>query len=97
MPPITLNPERLPQPRRSLFQRAFDAAAALVQHVRVDHRRLHVGMAQQLLDRADVVARLQQVRGEAVPRRVAASPLNNAGLPDSFKKRFKALGQEQQT
>ena len=40
--------------------------------MRVDHRRRHVRVAEQLLHRADVVAGFQQVRREAVPQRVAA-------------------------
>ena len=38
--------------------------------MRVDHCRLNVLMAQQFLNRADVVASLQQVRGERVPQGV---------------------------
>jgi len=32
----------------------------------VDHRRLHIAVAEQLLHGADVVAGLQQVRGKGV-------------------------------
>jgi hypothetical protein len=32
----------------------------------VDHRRLHVGVAQQLLDRTDIVAVFEKVRGEGM-------------------------------
>jgi hypothetical protein len=35
-----------------------------IEHVGVDHRRRHIGMSQQFLHRADVVAGLQQVRRE---------------------------------
>ncbi len=40
-----------------------------------DHRRAHVLVPEQLLDRADVVPALQQVRRDAVPQRVAARSL----------------------
>ncbi len=51
---------------------------ALLHHVRVDHRRLHVRLTQQLLHRVDIVATLQQVGGEAMARRVAAGRLGDA-------------------
>ena len=47
--------------------------------MRVHHGRRHVGVAHQLLDGADVVARLQQVRGERVPQGVAGGWLGQAG------------------
>lgn len=48
--------------------------------VRVDHRRLHIRVTQQLLDRADVVPILQQVRRETVPKRVAGHALGQLRL-----------------
>jgi hypothetical protein len=59
----------------SEVERALDAAAAPVQDVRVDHRRAHVGVPEQLLDGPDVVPGLQQVRRERVPERVAGGRL----------------------
>jgi len=50
-----------------------------LQDVGVDHRRLHVGVPKELLDGADVVAVLEQVRGERVPQRVAAGVFLDAG------------------
>ena len=50
----------------------------------VDHRRGHVLVAEQLLDGADVVARLRQVRREGVAERVATHMLDNAGPADSL-------------
>ena len=41
----------------------------------VDHRRLHVRVSEQLLNRADVVAVFGQVRGEAVAEGVTTSRL----------------------
>src|SRR6266446_9915584 len=51
-------------------ERAFHAPAALVEHVRVDHRRGNVLMPKELLDRAYVVAGLEQMGREAVSQYV---------------------------
>src|SRR3954447_3693375 len=56
---------RLPPVRRPP-----DPAPATIQHVRVDHRRAHVLVAEELLHRADVVAVLEKVRGERVAQAV---------------------------
>jgi hypothetical protein len=47
---------------RQIVQRAGHTLPALLEHVRVDHRGGHIGMAQQFLDGADVRAPLQEVR-----------------------------------
>jgi hypothetical protein len=54
-----------------LIERAPHATPALVEHVRIDHRRAHIAMTQELLDRTDIVARFEQVGRERVPQRVA--------------------------
>jgi hypothetical protein len=54
---------------------AAHAESASVQHVRVDHRSCHVAVAEQLLDGADVVAALQKVGRERVPKAVAGGGL----------------------
>ena len=46
----------------------------------VDHRRAHVGVAQQLLHRADVIAAFQKVRGEGVPKGVGRCRLDDTGI-----------------
>jgi hypothetical protein len=43
------------------------SVAALVEDMGVDHRRADVPMPEQFLNRPDVVAVFQQVRGECVP------------------------------
>jgi hypothetical protein len=43
------------------------SVAALVEDMGVDHRRADVPMPEQFLNRLDVVAVFQQVRGECVP------------------------------
>ena len=55
-----------------IIQRAGYTLAALLDHMRVNHRGGHVGMPQQFLDGADVRAPLQEVRRKAVPERVRA-------------------------
>jgi hypothetical protein len=49
---------------------AADGSAAAVEHVRVDHRRADIGVAEELLDSADVVARLEQLAREALAQSV---------------------------
>lgn len=51
------------RPCLDLVQRAHDPASAPVEDVGVDHRRLHVLVSQQFLDRPDVVAVLEEVVG----------------------------------
>ena len=54
--------EQLPQD----IHRASDAASATVEYVGIDHRRAYIAMPQQLLDRPDVVAVFEEVRGEGM-------------------------------
>src|SRR5581483_5964388 len=76
------------QARRSgfsqLIERTYYTLAAAVEHVRVDHRCRYVGVAEQLLHGADVVTRLQQVRGERVTQNVRRDLLGDAGTPRRF-------------
>lgn len=62
-----------------LVQRACHAATALVQHVGVDHRGRHIGMAEQFLHGTDVVAAFEQVGCEGVAQRVDADGLVQSG------------------
>ena len=57
---------------------AVDPFPSPVQDVGIDHRRLHVLMPEQFLNRADIIAIFQQVRGERVSQRVAAHRLGQA-------------------
>jgi hypothetical protein len=59
-------------------QRAPDAATAAVEDVGVDHRGRDVAVVQELLDGANVVAVLEEVRNEAVAQRVARGALGDA-------------------
>jgi hypothetical protein len=61
------------------IQRTEHAPPTSVEHVRVHLRGGHVLVPEQFLHRADVVAGLEQVRGERMPQRVAARRLGDAG------------------
>lgn len=65
-----------PIPRmRILIQRTPDAAFAVVGGVGVVHRPVYIPEPQQRLNRADVLAHFQQVRGERVTARMAGRRL----------------------
>ena len=55
-----------------VIEGTLDAEGAAVEDVGVDLGGADVGMAEQLLDGADVVAALEEVGGEAVAEAVAA-------------------------
>ena len=78
------------------IQRTHHAAPAAIEHVRVDHRRADVGMTEQLLHGANVVARFKQVRGERVAQRVWRGELVDACVPHRLAhrtlKRLIAMG-----
>jgi hypothetical protein len=65
--------------RSGAVERASHRQPAAVQHVSVDHGRLHVGVAEQLLNGPDVVAVLQEVGRERVPEGVARRRLREPG------------------
>jgi hypothetical protein len=52
-----------------------DPSPTPVQHVGIDHRRLHVPMPEQFLNGADIVAIFQEMSGERMAQRVAAGRL----------------------
>jgi len=62
----------------SFIQGTADAAATTVEDVRVDHCGADVAVAEEFLDRADVVAGFEEVGGEGVAQRVAACGLGDA-------------------
>lgn len=62
------------------INRAFDTSTAPVQHVHIDHRGLHVIVAEKLLHDANVIARLDQVRGKRMPERVTGYPFRHSRL-----------------
>jgi hypothetical protein len=52
----------------SLIQGIAHGQSAMIQHMRIHHRRLHIVVAQQWLHRPDIVALLEQMRRNAVPK-----------------------------
>ncbi len=75
-------------PRRSWLaihiEGAPDAAAAAIEDVCVDHGGADVVVAEEFLDRADVVAALEEVGGEGVPQGVTARGLGDVGAADGL-------------
>ena len=72
---------------RQPVERADDAAAATIQDMGVHHRGADVGVPEQLLDRADVMTRFEQMRRERVPQRMRRGGLRNAGAPQGLAHR----------
>ena len=70
------------------IQRAFHSAAALPQHVRIDHGGRDVVVPQQLLNRPNVRPALEGMGGEAVSKSVRAGALDN---PHSRDRRLDGL------
>jgi len=62
-----------------VIERAPDSQAAAVEDVCVDHGGLDILVTEEVLDRSDIVAILEQVGGEAVAKRVAAHAFGEAG------------------
>ena len=60
---------------------ARDAAAAAVEDMGVNHRRAHVAVPEKLLNRADVVAILEQVGREGVTKAMTRGRLGNPRFP----------------
>ena len=54
--------------------------------MRIDHRRAYIPVAQQFLDRSDVITIFQKMSGKAMPERVAAGRLDNARFEPRFFK-----------
>jgi len=65
-----------------LVERTLHGAAAVIQHMGVDHRRFDIRVTLQFLDRADIVSRFQQVRREGMPEGMAGRAPANARSPD---------------
>ena len=73
----------------SAIQRALRLLERGALHgMRVNHRRFHTTMAQQLLDRADIIIRLQQMAGETVPKRVRCCPFRDLCVFHSLAQRL---------
>ena len=65
-------------------QRTHDAAAPAIEDMGVDHRRADILVAEQLLDGANVIARLQEMCGERVAECVRGGGLVDTGISDGL-------------
>ena len=45
---------------------------AILKHLRIDHRGAHIALPEQFLNRANIVPRLEQMRRDRMPQRMAA-------------------------
>ena len=59
----------VPHNHSECIRRTSYSLSTSVKDVSIDHRRLHVLVAEQFLNRADVVPLLKQMRGEGMPSR----------------------------
>ena len=75
-----------------LVERAGDGAASAVQDVRVDLRGLDAAVAELLLDRPDIGAAFEKVRGEGVPEGVAGHVPVDTGPPGGLLDRSRHDG-----
>ena len=66
------------------IKRASHAEPTAVEHMRIDHRGAHIAVPKQLLDRPNVVPRLEQMRSERMPQRMAACTLVHARRQDGI-------------
>ncbi len=60
------------------FRGAPYAETAPIENVGVDHRRSDASVAEELLNRSDVIAVFEQVCGEGVPKSVASGSLRES-------------------
>ena len=70
------------EPNSKQIGRARHACRATIEHMRIDHRCLHIAVTKKLLDRSDVGSALQQVGGEAMAKGVAAGRFADPGSSD---------------
>ena len=62
-----------------LVEWTADSQSAAIEDVGIDHRRLDVFVAEEFLNRPDVVVGLQQVRGKGMAKRMRADRLDDLG------------------
>ncbi len=64
--------------------RAVDSLPASVQHMGVDHRRAHIFVTEQLLDRPNIIAILKHVRRKRMPGGMATGQIGYLGFAGGF-------------
>src|SRR5688572_12661659 len=82
-PPTSALPLAAPKPGEggSPIQRTPYSNARLLHHMRVNHRRRHVFVAEKILNGSDIALLLQQMSREAMPQRVAGGTLLHSRQP----------------
>jgi len=78
--PTSIIPLGPPVPEGQSVYGASDPPPAAVQNVGVNHGRTDIGVSEQLLNRADIVAIFQQMGGKGMAHGVRAGWLRDAGL-----------------
>ncbi len=63
---------------------AANASRSTGEDMGVYHRGLYIPMAQEFLDRSDIVTAFEQVSCERMPESMARGPLGQSGLCDSI-------------
>ena len=53
-------------------------------HLRINGRRVEFGVSKDLLDKADVCAALEEMRGACVPQQVASSLASHSSFDEQF-------------
>lgn len=69
--------------RRLLVHRVADSMTSYVQYMRENPSGANVLIAQKLLDRANVIARFQEVCGEGMPGGVATGMFDHARIANN--------------
>jgi hypothetical protein len=67
---------------------AANASRSTVEDMGIDHRRFDIIMAQEFLDRSDIVTAFEQVSGKGMPERMASSSLRQSRLRDRISHGF---------
>jgi len=72
----------------AIIQWAVHGQWPSIQHVRIDHRRSHILVPEQLLEGTDVVASFEEVGGKAMAEGMAGSAFLDAGQLGGFSHRL---------
>ena len=70
------------EPDSEQIGRARHASRTTIEHMRIDHRGLHIAVTKKLLDRSDVGTALEQVGGKAMAKGMAAGRFADPGSSD---------------
>ena len=65
---------------RSSIQRPLDSSSSSIEHIRIDHGRAHIFVAQQVLHSANIVTVFEKMCSEAMSQGVTTGGLVNFAL-----------------